>query len=125
MSCYYAKDLHIDTTIVNVAHLTKTSRNFIEPDSDAILLHFKSENLGLQIDEQILVNNACYMHYSRNKKRIVIRDDILCREYYNDVIEVSHVQVLLLGQLLNVLLQSLHGTAGKHTGISKMMQEIR
>ena len=29
------------------------------------------------------------------------------------------------GQLLNVLLQSLHGTAGKHPGISKMMQEIR
>ena len=29
------------------------------------------------------------------------------------------------GQLLKVLLQSLHGTAGKHQGISKMMQEIR
>ena len=29
------------------------------------------------------------------------------------------------GQLLKVLLQSLHGTAGKHPGISKMMQEIR
>ena len=31
----------------------------------------------------------------------------------------------MLGQLLKVLLQSLHGTAGKHPGISKMMQEIR
>ena len=29
------------------------------------------------------------------------------------------------GQLLKVLLQSLHGTAGKHPGISKMMQETR
>ena len=29
------------------------------------------------------------------------------------------------GQLLKVLLQSLHGTAGKHPGISKVMQEIR
>ena len=29
------------------------------------------------------------------------------------------------GQLLNVLQQSLHGTAGKHPGISKMMQEFR
>ena len=28
------------------------------------------------------------------------------------------------GQLLKLLLQSLHGTAGKHPGISKMMQEI-
>ena len=52
-------------------------------------------------------------------------DDILCRQYNNDLGEVSHLQVLLPGQLLKVLLQSLHGTAGKHPGISKMMQEIR
>ena len=59
------------------------------------------------------------------KKRIIIKDDILYRQYYNDIGEVSHLQVLLPGQLLKVLLQSLHGTAGKHPGISKMMQEIR
>ena len=47
------------------------------------------------------------------------------RQYYNDIGEVSHLQVLLLGQLLKVLLQSLHGTAGEHPGLSKMMQEIR
>ena len=47
------------------------------------------------------------------------------RQYYNDFGEVSHLQVLLPGQLLKVLLQSLHGTAGKHPVISKMMQEIR
>ena len=59
------------------------------------------------------------------KKRIIIKDDILYRQYYNDIDEVSHFQVLLHGQLLKVLLQSLHGTAGKHPEISKMMQEIR
>ena len=65
------------------------------------------------------------MHYSRNKKRIIIKDDILHRQYYNDIGEVSHLQVLSPGQLLKMLLQSLHGTAGKHPGLSKMMQEIR
>ena len=65
------------------------------------------------------------MHYSRNKKRIIIKDDNLYRQYYNDIGQISHLQVLLRGQLLKVLLQSLHGTAGKHPGISKMMQEIR
>ena len=64
------------------------------------------------------------MHYSRNKKRIIIKDDILYRQYYNDIDEISHLQVLLPGQLLKVLLQSLHGTASKHPGISEMMQEI-
>ena len=122
---FYANDLHKDTTIVNIAQLTKPSRILIEQDSDPTLLNFKREMLGLPFDEQILLNDARYMHYSRNKKRIIIKDDILYRQYYNDIGEVSHLQVLLPGQLLKALLQSLHGTAGKHPGISKMMQEIR
>ena len=65
------------------------------------------------------------MHYSRNTKRIIIKIDILYRQYYNDIGEVSHLQVLLPGQLLKVSLQSLHGIAGKYPGISKLMQEIR
>ena len=125
VSCYYANDLHKDTTIVNKAQLTKPSRILIEQDSDPTLLNFKCKMLGLPFDEQFLLNDARYMHYSRNKKRIIIKDDILYRQYYNDIGEVSRLQVLLPGQILKVFLQSLHGTAGKHPGISKMMQEIR
>ena len=92
MSCYYANDLHKDTTIVNIAQLTKPSRILIEQDSDPALLNFKREMLGLPFDEQILLNDARYMHYSRNKKRIIIKDVILYRQYYNDIGEVSHLQ---------------------------------
>ena len=63
--------------------------------------------------------------YSRNKKRIIIEDDILYRQNYNDLSEISHLQVLLPGQLLKVLLQSKFGTAGKHAGNSKKMQKNR
>ena len=125
LSCYYANDLHKDTTIVNIAQLTKPSRILIEQVSDSTPLNFKRKMLGLPFDEQILLNDARYMHYSRNKKRNIIKDDILYRQYYNDIGEVSHLQVLLPEQLLKVLLQSLHGTAGRHPGNSKMMQEIR
>ena len=125
VSRYYANDLHKDTTIVNIAQLTKPSRILIEQDSDPTLLNFKREMLGLPFDEQILLNDARYMHYSRNKRRIIIKDDILYRQYYNVIGEVSHLQVLLRGRLLKVLIQSIHGTAGKHPGISKEMQEIR
>ena len=95
VSCYYANDLHKDTTIVNIAQLTKPTRILIEQDSDPTLLNFKREMLGLPFDEQILLNDARYMHYSRNKKRIIIKDEILCRQYYTDIGEVSHLQVLL------------------------------
>ena len=67
VSCYYANDLHKDTTIVNIAQLTKPSRILIEQDSDATLLNFKREMLGLPFDEQILINNARYMHFSGKK----------------------------------------------------------
>ena len=67
VSCYYANDLHKDTTIDNIAQLTKPSRILIEQDSDPTLLNFKREMLGLPFDEQILVNDARYMQYSRNK----------------------------------------------------------
>ena len=125
VSCYYANDLHKDTTIVNIAQSTKPSRILIEQESDPTLLNFKREMLGIPFDEQILLNDARQMHFSRNKKRIIIKDEILCRQYYNDIGEVSHLQVLSPEQLLKVLLQSLHGTAGKQSGISKTMQEIR
>ena len=108
VSCYYTNDLHKDTTIVNIAQLTKPSRTLIEQDSDPTLPNFKREMLGLPFDEQILLNDTRYMYFSRNKKRIIIKDDILYRQYYNDIGEVSQLQVLLPGQLLKVLLQSLH-----------------
>ena len=65
------------------------------------------------------------MHYSRNKKHNIIKDDLVCRHYCYEIGEVFHFQVFLLRQLLKVLLQSLHGIAGKHRGFSKRNQEIR
>ena len=49
VSCFYANDLHKDTTIVNKAQLTEPSRILIEQDSDPTLLNFKREMLGLHL----------------------------------------------------------------------------
>ena len=43
VSCYYANDLHKDTTIVNIAQLTKSSRIIIKQYSDPTLLNIKCE----------------------------------------------------------------------------------
>ena len=102
VSCYYANDLNKDTTIVKIAQLTNPSRILIEQHSDTTLLKFQRKMLVLPFDEQILINDVRYMHYSRNKKRNIIKDDILYRQYYNDLGEVSHLQVLLPRQLLEV-----------------------
>ena len=49
VSCYYANDLHKDTSIVNIAQLTKLSRILIEQDSDPTLLNFTTQNVGISI----------------------------------------------------------------------------
>ena len=77
MSCYYANDLHKDTIFVIIAQLTKPSRILIEQHSDPTLLNFKREMLGLPFDEQILTNNARYMHYFINKDRIIITEQLV------------------------------------------------
>ena len=80
VSCCYTNDLHKDTTIVNIAQLTKPSRASTEHDSDSTVLNFKREMSGLPTDEQLLVNDARLMpYYGRKKKRFVVKDDILCR----------------------------------------------
>ena len=61
--------------------------------------------------------------FSRNKKGIIIKDNILYREYYNDHSEVSLFKVLLPEKLLRVLVQSLHGTTGNYPGIPKMIKK--
>ena len=66
---------------MTLAQLTKPSRIHIEQDSDPTLLNFKREMLGLPFDEHLLLIDARYMHYSRNKKRIITNDDIFCRQY--------------------------------------------
>ena len=91
VSCYYANDLYKDTTIVERAKLAKPSRILIEQDSDPTLLTFKRELLGPPFDDQIFLNDERYLHYSRNKKRIIIEVDIICRQNYRDLSElVTH-----------------------------------
>ena len=57
--------------------------------------------------------------------RIVLKDEIVTRQYYDETGQVKYHQVVLPKHLLRELLQALHGTAHKHPGISKMLQEIR
>ena len=100
VSSFYANCLH-DTTIVNIAQLSEKKRKLIEQNLDPTLQNSKRKFLGLSVDEEFLNNDARYMHYSR-KNCIIINDDILCPQYYNDVDEVSHLQVLFSGRLLKM-----------------------
>ena len=81
--------------------------------------------LGLPLDEQILATSLIYILYCRNKKRIIIKDNTLYKQSYNNVGDTNTSQVILPLQIKDTLLSSLNGQEGSHPGISKAMQEIR
>ena len=68
---------------------------------------------------------ARYRHYASNQERIVVKEEILTRHYFDETGNVKYHQILLPQHLLQELLQSFHGTALKHPGILKMLQKIR
>ena len=66
-----------------------------------------------------------YRHYCRQLDRLSVQDDIILSDYYDETGNIQFHQALLPKHLVSELLQSLHGTANKHPGISKMLYEIR
>ena len=75
--------------------INKLIRIVIEQDADPMLPNFNKQCLSLSFDEQILATNPRYTLYSRSKQSIIIKDDNLDRQNYNDVGEISHLQLFL------------------------------
>ena len=105
--------------------LNNFQRIIVEQGADPVLLNFKKEKLGLPSDEQILATYPTYVHYCQKEKRNKIKDDMLCGQKYNDFGDISQLRVLLTMQLKVTLLNTLHGQAGKHLGISRIMPKIK
>ena len=75
--------------------------------------------------ETILLQDTRYQHYCRQMDRLSVMDENITRQYFDETGAVKYNQVLLPKHLVQELLESLHGTANKHPGISKMLIEIR
>ena len=89
------------------------------------MLHLKAKIQNEEYSEEILQQDIRYKHYLNNLDRIVLKDEIVTRQYYDETGQIKYHQILLPKHLLKELLQAIHGTAHRHPGISKMLQEIR
>ena len=90
-------------------------------NKDAVLQELKAKRLHEEQSENELQRNDRYRHYANKLERIIVKVYILTRYYFGNI---KHHQTLMQ-HLLQELLQSFHGTAHKHAGISKIIQEIR
>ena len=57
--------------------------------------------------------------------RIVLKDDVVTQQYYDETGQIKNNEILLPKHLLKELLNALHGMAHKHAEISEMLREIR
>ena len=105
--------------------LRRTNQILLEQSKDPILLQLKAKIQNEEYSEQLLQQDIRYRHYLNNLDRIVLKDNIVTRKYYDETGQIKYHQISLLKHLLKELLQALHGTAHRHPGISKMLQEIR
>ena len=78
-----------------------------------------------EYSEGILQQDIRYKHYLQNLDRLVLKDEVTTRQYYDETGQVKYHQILLPKHLLKELLQAIHGTTHRHPGISKMLPEIR
>ena len=109
----------------NIQKLAKPTTMAIEQQNDLILHQLRLKLQKDEYSETILQQDLRYRHYCRQIDRLSVHDDIIFRDYYDETGSVQFRQALLPKHLVTELLQSLHGSANKHPGISKMLHEIR
>ena len=97
----------------------------IEQNNDITLQQLRLKLQKEEYSETILQQDPRYRHYCRQLDRLSVHEDIIYRDYYDETGNVQFRQVLLPKHLVTELRQSLHGTANKHPGNSKMLHEIR
>ena len=115
----------IQSVSTNLIRLRKMNQIIIAQSKDAVLQQLKAKLLHEVYSENVLQQDARYRHYANNLERIIVKDVILTRQNFDETGNVKYRRILFPQHILQELLQSLHGTAHKHPGVSKILQEIR
>ena len=103
--------------------LRRTSQITLEQSKDPILFQLKGKIQKEECSEEILHQDIRYKHYLNNFDRIVIKDEVVTTQYYDSTGQIKY-QRLLPKHLLKELLYAIYGTAHRHPGISKKLQEV-
>ena len=106
-------------------HFRDNARIRLEQNNDIVLRNLRAKIEGNPFDENDLASDYRYQHYLQNITRSEIKQEVLTRKYYTETGTTSHYQILLPTQLLEELLQALHGHNSNHPGITKTIQEVR
>ena len=97
----------------------------VEQDVDLVLKNVKLKILGQPCDVVLMITDSRYKNYKANEDRIILKDGLLFRKYFEETCSVKYYQILNPNQLVEEFLRSLHGEFGKHLGIYKTINAYR
>ena len=95
-NCNKTNTVHkLDQTTTRSPNLRKTNQIIIEQSKDAVLQQLKAKILHEEYSEIVLQQDARYIHYANNLERLVVKEEILTRQYFEDTENVKNHQILL------------------------------
>ena len=105
--------------------IKEDARIRVEQDSDLVFKAIKRKLICEEHDKHLLQTDPKAKRLLVHENRLIVKDGILMRKYYGECRQVTHHQILIPEHLITELLKAIHGQMGKHTGITKMIQECR
>ena len=117
--------ININMTTFDIDNIKDEARIRKEQDADIILKNIKNKILNQEYDQHLLKTDPRAKQYEQHADRIILKNGLLVRKYYNETGQTNHYQVLLPTAWVPILLEHLHGKTGKHPGISKMIKQCR
>ena len=101
----------------------KTMRH--QQDKDNVLRNYKLRLLKEPYNEQLLASDPRAARYIAQDSRIILKDGLLYRQYYDHTGKVKFLQILLPEHLIQSFILAHQGQAGKHPAIAKVIQQCR
>ena len=114
-----------NTTLYSMNGIKANARIRVEQDVDLVLKNLKLKILGQPYDEVLIMTDPRYKNYKANEERIILKDGLLSRKYFEETGSVKYYQILIPKQLVKEVLRSLHGEFCKHPGIYKTIIAYR
>ena len=84
-----------NTTAYSLHGIKANARIRVEQDADLVLKNLKLKKLGQPYDDVLLTTDRRFTHYKANEDRIILKDGLLLRNYYEDTGSVKYYQILI------------------------------
>ena len=111
--------IDLNTTLFSLNGIKANAQTRVEQDGGLVLKNLKFKILGQSHDDVLLPRDRRLRDYKANEGRIILKDVLLIRKYYEETGRVKHYQILIPKQLVSQVLRRLQGEFGKHPGITR------